>query len=89
MTAADPLATSAVGEPQGVAHILVALDPGAFDVDGGSSARLERLARSVSAAGGRLPGVHHPFADEIGDDEPLELGGCVVATLIEAATACS
>lgn len=64
---ADPLDPAAAGDPQRLAHLVIALDPQALDVDGRSSQRLREMAEAVEKAGGRLPGAGHPLPGELGD----------------------
>jgi len=68
----DMFATSDAARPQRIAHLVIALDPGRLDVNGGTSQRLEQLAAQVTAAGGRLPGAGRLLPDEI--DEQSALG---------------
>jgi (2R)-3-sulfolactate dehydrogenase (NADP+) len=70
---ADPLAASATADPQRIAHLVVALDPGCLDVDGHSEERLSRLTERVAAAGGRLPGAGHPLPAELDGAGNLEI----------------
>lgn len=70
---ADPLAASTTADPQRIAHLLIALDPGCLDVDGHSEERLGRLAERVTAAGGRLPGAGHPLPAELDGEGKLEI----------------
>lgn len=45
-----------VDQPQGIAHVAVAIDPEVLAVDGDWHHRFEELAHRVEASGGRLPG---------------------------------
>lgn len=84
---ADPLDPGSAALPQRIGHLVLALDPRRLDLDGGADDRLEALAASVLAAGGRLPGGNHRPPAEIGDDEPLEVADPVAARLAALARA--
>lgn len=45
-------------QPQGIAHVALALDPEVLSVDGHWRERFEELARRIEATGGRLPGTN-------------------------------
>lgn len=70
---ADPLDPGATGDPQSIAHLVIAIDPAAFDIDGRAGARMQELADSVERAGGRLPGSGHPLPHDLTDDSELTL----------------
>lgn len=44
-------------QPQGIAHVALALDPEVLSVDGDWHHRFEELARRIEGTGGRLPGT--------------------------------
>jgi (2R)-3-sulfolactate dehydrogenase (NADP+) len=78
----DMFAESDVSRPQGIGHLLIALDPGRFDGGQGSARRrLDRLAASVVAAGGRLPGERRLLPGEVDPDSLVELSGQTAAEL--------
>ena len=54
---ADMLAPGDAAVPQRIAHLLLAIDPGLLDGDGRGRERLDELAATVVASGGRLPGT--------------------------------
>jgi (2R)-3-sulfolactate dehydrogenase (NADP+) len=68
--------------PQRIGHVLIALDPGRFDGgDGSAQRRLDRLADSVLAAGGRLPGSQRPLPRDVDPASPIELSAQTSAEL--------
>lgn len=84
---ADPLDPRATGQAQRIAHLIIVLDPGAFDVDGRGADRLAELARSVGDAGGRLPGADHPLPEDLGPDREVTVADRVAGQLAAEATA--
>ena len=84
---ADPLDPGANGQAQRIAHLVIVLDPQAFDVDGRGAARLEELALSVEAAGGRLPGAEHPLPGDLGPNHEVTVPDRVCGQLVAEATA--
>jgi len=78
---ADMFDADAAGTPQRIAHLVLAIDPGRFDVDRGARHRLDELAARVVAAGGRLPGAGRRRPEEIALDEPLVIAGQTAAEL--------
>lgn len=70
-------------KPQGIAHLVVVLDPARFDVTGGAGAsrRLTDLADRVQSSGGRLPGAARKLPEEINDGDVLNLAPSLVADL--------
>lgn len=71
----DMFAADEASTPQRIAHLVVVLNPGMFDVEGGVGAprRLDDLAQRIQAAGGRLPGSRRRLPEDIDDDEVLQL----------------
>lgn len=84
---ADPLAASAAGRPQRVAHLVIALNPGFLDVDGGARRRLGELSGSITASGGRVPGAAHPLPRDIGDDTRVSVPDALAEELAALAVA--
>jgi (2R)-3-sulfolactate dehydrogenase (NADP+) len=84
---ADPLAAGSAGSPQRIAHLVVALDPVRFDVDGHGADRRPLLARRIEAAGGRLPGAGRRSPGEISDADPLTVADPLAARLADLADA--
>jgi (2R)-3-sulfolactate dehydrogenase (NADP+) len=80
---ADPLSDQAADKAQRIAHLVIAIDPGAIDSDGAHGERLATLASRIANAGGRVPGTNRRLPGEIGDDEPLPLAASTIAKLIE------
>jgi len=68
---ADPLSDASAGLPQGIAHLVIALDPSAFDGNGQSPARLSTLVQRIGDAGGRIPGSKRSPSASLDDDAPL------------------
>lgn len=79
----DMFSPEEADRPQGIAHLVIVLDPARFSaVDGGDSkARIDELARRVAAAGGRLPGVSRTPPMRIPDEMPLAVADSVRAAL--------
>jgi (2R)-3-sulfolactate dehydrogenase (NADP+) len=80
---ADMFDDRSADRPQRISHLVVVVDPTAFDVDGASAERLDELARRVEAAGGRVPGSHRRVPEEIADGEVLDLAPATVAAITE------
>lgn len=57
----DMFSPSDAARPQRISHLVLALDPARLDASGDGSARLDRLAAHVLAAGGRIPGGSRPL----------------------------
>jgi LDH2 family malate/lactate/ureidoglycolate dehydrogenase len=75
-------AESDASRPQRIGHVLIALDPGRFDGgDGSARQRLDRLAASVVAAGGRLPGTRRPLPRDVDPASPIELSAQTTAEM--------
>jgi (2R)-3-sulfolactate dehydrogenase (NADP+) len=58
-------------KPQGIGHLVLALDPARFGIDGtgdGSGTRLDELAALVHEAGGRIPGAGRIAPAALGDE---------------------
>lgn len=69
----DFFSAEAQGEPQGIAHLVLCLDPAIVDPSGRAGARWVDLGISIQDAGGRVPGWGKPTLDELGPDHVLEL----------------
>ncbi len=82
---ADPLDPGSTAQPQRIAHLVVVLDPQAFDVDGRSGERMQRLSQSVQSAGGRLPGADHPLPEDLGPGREVTVADRVAKQLLEEA----
>jgi (2R)-3-sulfolactate dehydrogenase (NADP+) len=68
----DMFTPSDVAVPQRISHLVLALDPARLDVEGnGGEARLDQLAATVRAAGGRVPGAARPLPSEVADESEL------------------
>jgi (2R)-3-sulfolactate dehydrogenase (NADP+) len=84
---ADMLAPEDAARPQRISHLVVALDPARLAVaagepgSAGERARLDALAASVAAAGGRLPGSRRALPDELDEQAALAVGERVLAEL--------
>ncbi|WP_031466168.1 Ldh family oxidoreductase, partial [Sciscionella sediminilitoris] len=76
----DMFAPEDSAQPQRIGHMLIAVDPARF---GGPEAalRLDRLAASVQASGGRLPGGSRVLPEELAERTPLELAENTAAEL--------
>lgn len=82
----DALSLEQIHTPQGVSHLLIALNPAMFDPSGLAQERLRSLSDSVVTSGGRLPGSTRPLPDRVGPDTPLSLADSVVNELTSYAT---
>jgi (2R)-3-sulfolactate dehydrogenase (NADP+) len=65
--------------PQGIAHLLVALDPARIDPQGAT--RLNDLAESVHAAGGRIPGAGKTAPEDLAEDTEIDVAPETMARL--------
>lgn len=74
----DPFATQDAGRPQEISHLVVAFDPARLGIEPGSPSRLDQLAASVQAAGGRLPGARRLLPAEVDERAELSLTGQVL-----------
>ncbi|MHB1712128.1 MAG: Ldh family oxidoreductase [Acidimicrobiales bacterium] len=83
---ADPLSTDGAALPQRIGHLVIAVDPSRFDVDGHGQERLDLLARRVHDAGGRLPGAGRPLPSGIADADPLIITDTLAGQLAGLAT---
>ena len=59
---ADPFSPTDAGHPQGIAHLLLAIDPATLDVDGRWQERLDQLCGEIVSAGDgfRVTATHFP-----------------------------
>jgi (2R)-3-sulfolactate dehydrogenase (NADP+) len=86
---ADMLAAQDASRPQRISHLVVAFDPARLDIgpDGpgspGGPPRLDALAASVAAAGGRLPGSRRLLPDEVDEQATLRVAEPVLAEIGE------
>ena len=79
---ADMFAAGDAHKPQEISHVVMALDPAMFDITSDPS-RLDRLAQSVTDAGGRVPGAARLLPHEIDDSMELAIGDGVRRQLNE------
>ena len=77
----DALSPEAIYTRQGVSHLLIALNPVAFDPSGDYEKRLNQMASSVLKSGARLPGSAHMLPDETSLDTELAIADSVAAEL--------
>ncbi len=82
---ADPLSLNDISRPQGLSHLLIAIDPSAFSDDNGASSRLDRMAEQVISTNGRLPGTSRPLPDEVTDTTEVEVADSVASEIIQLA----
>ena len=59
-------------KPQGIGHLVIALDPARLGLDGGGG-RLDDLAGLVRAAGGRVPGAGRIAPGELADETEIRV----------------
>ena len=52
----DMFDLSMADRPQGISHLVLAIDPAAADVDGGRAIRMQELRTRIEIDGGRMPG---------------------------------
>jgi (2R)-3-sulfolactate dehydrogenase (NADP+) len=69
------------GKPQGISHLVIALDPRVFPVDGVGEPGFDRLVTRVQACGGRAPGALRIAPDDLGADTELDVADGVLAQL--------
>ncbi len=69
----DMFAVGCAGESQGIAHLIIALDPDVLSSNGDARQRLSELAAAVAGASGRVPGAQRLDPDQIPGDTPLEI----------------
>jgi (2R)-3-sulfolactate dehydrogenase (NADP+) len=67
---------------QGIAHVVVTIDPAAVDVDGGGPERMRSLFAAVDDTGGRLPGQRRRDPRDIPADEPLEIDDTLATDIL-------
>jgi (2R)-3-sulfolactate dehydrogenase (NADP+) len=73
---ADMFAADAEARPQGLGHLLIAIDPARFGQQPDEArARLDRLAAAVQSHGGRLPGGDRRLPADLDPGEPLTVTG--------------
>jgi (2R)-3-sulfolactate dehydrogenase (NADP+) len=71
-------------EPQGIAHVIMAVDPSRTDASGdpaGARRRISTLAARISATGGRVPGAARALRGQLVDELPLAVDPSVEADL--------
>jgi len=71
--AADMLDPHQDDRPQRLAHLVVAIDPAAVDVDGHGAERRAELASNIVTAGGRVPGASRILPGDVPADQPLDI----------------
>jgi (2R)-3-sulfolactate dehydrogenase (NADP+) len=74
----DMFADADAPRPQRVGHLLIAIDAARFEAAGD---RLDRLASSVEAGGGRLPGARRLLPVELDPGQPLDTPDSTLAEL--------
>lgn len=82
---ADPLSADASGAAQRIGHLVIAIDPAKFDIDGRAEQRMALYAQRVEAAGGRLPGAGRKLPGAITDDDVLVIPDAVAERIAEYA----
>lgn len=78
---ADPLDDGQADRPQGIAHLLVAIDPASLGDPAGVAARLAGLDDVVRGAGGRLPGAGRLDPASLANSAPVTLAPTTLAAL--------
>jgi (2R)-3-sulfolactate dehydrogenase (NADP+) len=71
-------------DPQGIAHVVLAVDPARTDAAGDPAAarrRMADLAARLTASGGRVPGSARILGGDVDDDLPLRVDAAVEADL--------
>ncbi|WP_255950193.1 Ldh family oxidoreductase [Streptomyces odontomachi] len=61
------------GKPQGISHLVIALDPRLFPVEGIGEPGFDRLVTQVQASGGRTPGAARIAPDDLKADTELSV----------------
>jgi (2R)-3-sulfolactate dehydrogenase (NADP+) len=83
---ADMFAADAEATPQGLGHLLIAIDPARFGQQPDEAqARLDALAASVGTHGGRLPGGGRRLPAELDQAEPLTVADNTLRELTDLA----
>jgi len=82
---ADPLDDHQADRPQGVSHLLVALDPSALGDPTGVAERLAGLDQAVADAGGRLPGSRRLEPDALADSAAVTIAPTTAEDLLREA----
>ncbi len=77
----DMFTESDAARPQGIGHLLIALDPARFGAE--ANGRLDHLASAVIDGGGRLPGTGRQLQSEVDDQEPLDIAETVITELAD------
>ncbi len=77
----DMFTESDAARPQGIGHLLIALDPARFGAE--ANGRLDHLASAVIDGGGRLPGAGRQLQSEVDDEEPLDIAETVITELAD------
>jgi len=81
VSVADPLDDSQADRPQGVSHLLVAIDPRTLGDPAGVAKRLAGLDVAVAEAGGRLPGSRRLDPASLAEAAPVTLAPTTLAAL--------
>lgn len=82
----DMFSADDAAKPQGVSHLVLAIDPSLTSPEGDPAARLDAFAASVRDTGGRVPGAAKPDPRDIPDDSPVSIPDALRADLDEWAT---
>jgi (2R)-3-sulfolactate dehydrogenase (NADP+) len=81
----DSLTLANAPLPQRSAHLVIAIDPAALDIDGRAHERLDLLAERIEATGGRLPGARYPIGEDLVPDRVLVVADAVARDLARSA----
>lgn len=77
---------NSLGQPQGIAHLLLVIDPTRADVNGDIQAaaqRFEELAAATNASGGRVPGSRRLAPSQVTPDMLLDIEDQLLTNLRE------
>jgi (2R)-3-sulfolactate dehydrogenase (NADP+) len=75
----DMFDLSMADRPQGISHLVVAIDPAVADVDGDRGSRMNALRARIEEEGGRLPGSRRLSAAR--EDGRVEIGRATINAL--------
>lgn len=79
----DMFAVDDAAKPQGLSHLVLAIDPALTSPDGDPRQRLDAFAESVRAGGGRVPGAARRDPRDIPDDHPVSIPDALRAELTD------
>jgi (2R)-3-sulfolactate dehydrogenase (NADP+) len=79
----DMFAPDDAAKPQGISHLVLAIDPAMTSPEGDPAARLDAFAGSIRETGGRVPGSAKQDPRDIPDDHPVSIPDALRAELAD------